>query len=176
MGNGNRPTPEFRREAVRLAPTSGRTRRPSPAGSRHAGPLSGHPECSASRLSSTKNRQYVCRRFGWSSVIRFLEQNRPWMERAPTGIRVGGCGQARSLVASRACGVRGGQCGHGDASFGWWHHIMLRSEVELPHGVVAEQFCAGAAGGDAAADQQIAAVGKRQRGLGVLLEIGRAHV
>ena len=27
MGNGNRPTPEFRREAVRLAMTSGRTRR-----------------------------------------------------------------------------------------------------------------------------------------------------
>jgi transposase len=27
MGNGNRPTPEFRREAVRLALTSGRTRR-----------------------------------------------------------------------------------------------------------------------------------------------------
>lgn len=26
-GNGNRPTPEFRREAVRLALTSGRTRR-----------------------------------------------------------------------------------------------------------------------------------------------------
>ena len=26
MGNGNRPTPEFRREAVRLALTSGRTR------------------------------------------------------------------------------------------------------------------------------------------------------
>ena len=27
MGNGNRPTPEFRREAVRLALTSGRMRR-----------------------------------------------------------------------------------------------------------------------------------------------------
>ena len=27
MGNGNRPTPEVRREAVRLALTSGRTRR-----------------------------------------------------------------------------------------------------------------------------------------------------
>ena len=27
MGNGNKPTPEFRREAVRLALTSGRTRR-----------------------------------------------------------------------------------------------------------------------------------------------------
>lgn len=27
MGNGNRPTPEFRREAVRLVLTSGRTRR-----------------------------------------------------------------------------------------------------------------------------------------------------
>lgn len=27
MGNGNRPTPEFRREAVRLALSSGRTRR-----------------------------------------------------------------------------------------------------------------------------------------------------
>lgn len=27
MGRGNRPTPEFRREAVRLALTSGRTRR-----------------------------------------------------------------------------------------------------------------------------------------------------
>jgi transposase len=27
MGNGNRPTPEFRREAVRLALTSGRKRR-----------------------------------------------------------------------------------------------------------------------------------------------------
>jgi transposase len=27
MSNGNRPTPEFRREAVRLALTSGRTRR-----------------------------------------------------------------------------------------------------------------------------------------------------
>ena len=27
MGNGNRPTPEFRREAVMLALTSGRTRR-----------------------------------------------------------------------------------------------------------------------------------------------------
>jgi transposase len=27
MGNGNRPTPEFRREAVRLALTNGRTRR-----------------------------------------------------------------------------------------------------------------------------------------------------
>ncbi|GGO30316.1 hypothetical protein GCM10010991_15050 [Gemmobacter aquaticus] len=27
MGNGDRPTPEFRREAVRLAQTSGRTRR-----------------------------------------------------------------------------------------------------------------------------------------------------
>ena len=27
MGNANRPTPEFRREAVRLALTSGRTRR-----------------------------------------------------------------------------------------------------------------------------------------------------
>ena len=27
MGNGNRPTPEFRREAVRLALTRGRTRR-----------------------------------------------------------------------------------------------------------------------------------------------------
>lgn len=27
MGNGSRPTPEFRREAVRLALTSGRTRR-----------------------------------------------------------------------------------------------------------------------------------------------------
>ncbi|PJF07767.1 transposase [Pseudorhodobacter sp. MZDSW-24AT] len=27
MGNGNRPTPEFRREAARLALTSGRTRR-----------------------------------------------------------------------------------------------------------------------------------------------------
>jgi transposase len=27
MGNGNRPTREFRREAVRLALTSGRTRR-----------------------------------------------------------------------------------------------------------------------------------------------------
>lgn len=27
MGNRNRPTPEFRREAVRLALTSGRTRR-----------------------------------------------------------------------------------------------------------------------------------------------------
>jgi transposase len=27
MGNGNRPTPEFRREAVRFALTSGRTRR-----------------------------------------------------------------------------------------------------------------------------------------------------
>ena len=27
MGNGNRPTPEFRREAVRLALTSGRIRR-----------------------------------------------------------------------------------------------------------------------------------------------------
>lgn len=27
MGNGNRPTPEFRREAVRLALTSGRPRR-----------------------------------------------------------------------------------------------------------------------------------------------------
>lgn len=27
MGNGHRPTPEFRREAVRLALTSGRTRR-----------------------------------------------------------------------------------------------------------------------------------------------------
>jgi transposase len=27
MGNGNRPTPEFRREAVRQALTSGRTRR-----------------------------------------------------------------------------------------------------------------------------------------------------
>jgi transposase len=27
MGNGNRPTPEFRRDAVRLALTSGRTRR-----------------------------------------------------------------------------------------------------------------------------------------------------
>jgi transposase-like protein len=27
MGNGNRQTPEFRREAVRLALTSGRTRR-----------------------------------------------------------------------------------------------------------------------------------------------------
>jgi transposase len=27
VGNGNRPTPEFRREAVRLALTSGRTRR-----------------------------------------------------------------------------------------------------------------------------------------------------
>ena len=27
MGNGNRPTPEFRREAVRLALTSGRRRR-----------------------------------------------------------------------------------------------------------------------------------------------------
>ena len=27
MGNGNRPTPEFRRESVRLALTSGRTRR-----------------------------------------------------------------------------------------------------------------------------------------------------
>lgn len=27
MGNGNRPTPEFRCEAVRLALTSGRTRR-----------------------------------------------------------------------------------------------------------------------------------------------------
>lgn len=27
MGNGIRPTPEFRREAVRLALTSGRTRR-----------------------------------------------------------------------------------------------------------------------------------------------------
>lgn len=27
MGNGKRPTPEFRREAVRLALTSGRTRR-----------------------------------------------------------------------------------------------------------------------------------------------------
>lgn len=27
IGNGNRPTPEFRREAVRLALTSGRTRR-----------------------------------------------------------------------------------------------------------------------------------------------------
>ena len=27
MENGNRPTPEFRREAVRLALTSGRTRR-----------------------------------------------------------------------------------------------------------------------------------------------------
>ncbi len=27
MANGNRPTPEFRREAVRLALTSGRTRR-----------------------------------------------------------------------------------------------------------------------------------------------------
>ena len=27
MGNGTRPTPEFRREAVRLALTSGRTRR-----------------------------------------------------------------------------------------------------------------------------------------------------
>ena len=27
MGSGNRPTPEFRREAVRLALTSGRTRR-----------------------------------------------------------------------------------------------------------------------------------------------------
>jgi transposase len=27
MGNGNRPTSEFRREAVRLALTSGRTRR-----------------------------------------------------------------------------------------------------------------------------------------------------
>lgn len=27
MGNGNRPTPKFRREAVRLALTSGRTRR-----------------------------------------------------------------------------------------------------------------------------------------------------
>ena len=27
MRNGNRPTPEFRREAVRLALTSGRTRR-----------------------------------------------------------------------------------------------------------------------------------------------------
>ncbi len=26
MGNGNRPTPEFRRIAVRLAPTGGRTR------------------------------------------------------------------------------------------------------------------------------------------------------
>ena len=26
MGNGNRPAPEFRREAVRLALTSGRTR------------------------------------------------------------------------------------------------------------------------------------------------------
>ena len=29
MGNGNSPTPEFRREAVRLALTSGRTRRRS---------------------------------------------------------------------------------------------------------------------------------------------------
>lgn len=29
MGNGNRPTPEFRREAVRLALTSGRARRES---------------------------------------------------------------------------------------------------------------------------------------------------
>jgi transposase len=27
MGNGNRPTPAFRRDAVRLALTSGRTRR-----------------------------------------------------------------------------------------------------------------------------------------------------
>ena len=27
MGNGNKPTPEFRREAVRLVLTSGRTRR-----------------------------------------------------------------------------------------------------------------------------------------------------
>lgn len=27
MGNGNRPTPEFRREAVRLVLISGRTRR-----------------------------------------------------------------------------------------------------------------------------------------------------
>jgi len=27
MGNGNRPTPEFRREAVRLALTGGRARR-----------------------------------------------------------------------------------------------------------------------------------------------------
>ena len=27
MGNGNRPTPEFRREAVRLVLTSARTRR-----------------------------------------------------------------------------------------------------------------------------------------------------
>jgi transposase len=27
MGNGNTPTPEFRREAVRLALTGGRTRR-----------------------------------------------------------------------------------------------------------------------------------------------------
>jgi len=27
MGNANRPTPEFRREAVRLALTNGRTRR-----------------------------------------------------------------------------------------------------------------------------------------------------
>lgn len=27
MGNGDRPTPEFRRQAVRLALTSGRTRR-----------------------------------------------------------------------------------------------------------------------------------------------------
>jgi transposase len=27
MGNGNRPTPEFRREAARLALTSGRTQR-----------------------------------------------------------------------------------------------------------------------------------------------------
>ena len=31
MGNGNRPTPEFRREAVRLALTSGRTRRENAA-------------------------------------------------------------------------------------------------------------------------------------------------
>ena len=29
MGNGNRPTPEFRHEAVRLALTSGRARRES---------------------------------------------------------------------------------------------------------------------------------------------------
>lgn len=35
MRNGNRPTPEFRREAVRLALTSGRPRREIRGGSGH---------------------------------------------------------------------------------------------------------------------------------------------
>jgi transposase len=39
MGNGNRPTPEFRREAVRLALTSGRTRRERVAGEPSEAPV-----------------------------------------------------------------------------------------------------------------------------------------